>query len=48
MIWKNNNFLARIEASKLVQCTITEEQSIKINTLWWNQENGSLLTDSQS
>ena len=41
-------FKAHMEASLLLQCIITEKLSNQINTLWWNKENGSQLTDSQS
>ena len=37
-----------MEASQLMQCIITEKQLNQINTLGWNKEKGSLLTDSDS
>ena len=37
-----------MEALKLIQYIITENQSNQINTPWWKKEKGSWLTESQS
>ena len=36
-----------METFLLMQCIIMEKHSNQINTLWWNKEKGSWLTDSQ-
>ena len=36
-----------MEAFLLLHCIIMEKHFNQINTLWWNKEKGSRLTDSQ-
>ena len=48
LLLKRKTCLARTAASYIMLCIITEKQSNQINTLWWNKENGSWPTDSQS
>ena len=36
-----------MEAFLLLHCIIIEKHFNQINTLWWNKEKGSRLTDSQ-